>query len=149
GHERAAQAADSVFAIENRIAAAHWDRVQNRQRDLTYNKMTLEEVQGLAPAIDWAALMDGQGISEREFIVRQPSYVEALSSMWDEIPLEQWKDWTSFKYVDTYAPYLSEDFVQAQFDYEGRVLGGLQEMRPRWKRALSAADRALGEVLGR
>lgn len=149
GYERAERVADSVFAIENRIAEAHWDRVRNRQRELTYNKMTLDEVEQMAPRIQWRRLLNGLGIDETTFIVRQPGYLEALSGLWNEISLEQWKDYASFRAVDAYADYLSEDFVRARFDFRGRVLNGLEEMRPRWKRGVDAVDRALGEVLGR
>ncbi len=82
-------------------------------------------------------------------MVRQPSYIEGLNAIWNEVSLQQWKDYTSFKYVDSFAAYLSDDFVEAQFDFQGRTLGGLEEMRPRWKRGVDTVDGALGEVVGR
>src|SRR5690606_30176509 len=60
-----------------------------------------------------------------------------------------WKDYFSFKTVDAYAAYLSDAFVQAQFDFEGRVLNGQQELEPRWKRGVAVVDAALSEVVGR
>lgn len=148
-YPRAAASAASVLAIENRIAEAHWDRVRNRQAELTYNKRTLEELQTMAPAIDWATLLQGLGVAETTFVVNQPSFIEAMSGIWDEIPLQQWQDWFSFKLVDAYAPYLSPAFVDAQFDFEGRVLNGLTELEPRWKRGVNTVDSALGEVVGK
>src|SRR5690606_314848 len=59
GYARAEEAADSIMDIETRIAEAHWDRVKNRQAELTYNKRTLEELQAMSPAIDWATLLQG------------------------------------------------------------------------------------------
>jgi putative endopeptidase len=149
GYGRATAAADSIMAIEQNIAEAHWDRVRNRQAELTYNKRTLDELQTMAPGIDWAALLQGLGVSETEFVVNQPSFLEALDDIWQELPLSAWQDWYSFKTVDAFAAYLSADFVQAQFDFEGRVLSGQQELEPRWKRGVAAVDRALGEVVGR
>ena len=149
GYERAGAAGESVLAIEFLIAQSHWDRVQNRQRELTYNKMALDDLNGLAPDMNWKAFLEALGISETTYVVRQPSYFEELNTIWNEVSLEQWKDYTSFKYVDSLAGYLSEDFVQAQFDFEGRVLGGLEEIRPRWKRGVDTVDGALGEVVGR
>jgi len=148
-HPRAAEISASVLAIENRIAAAHWDRVRNRQADLTYNKRTLEELNAMAPAIDWGTLMQGLGVNETSFVVNQPSFIEAMGSIWEEIGLQQWQDWYSFKYVDAYAPYLGQAFVDAQFNFEGRVLGGQQENLPRWKRGVNTVDGALGEVVGK
>ncbi|MEX2366851.1 MAG: M13 family metallopeptidase N-terminal domain-containing protein, partial [Pseudohongiellaceae bacterium] len=149
GYERADRVADSVFAIENRIARGHWDRVQNRQRELTYNKMSLDELNELSPAIDWELLLTSLGIDERTLIVRQPDFAADLSAIWNDIPLQQWQDYMQFKLLDAYAPYLGQDFVSTQFDFTGRVLSGTETMRERWKRGVDVVSRSLGEVLGR
>lgn len=148
GYERASEAANSVLAIEFLIAEQHWDRVKNRQEELTYNKMTLDELNSLSPDMNWGGYMEVLGISETIYVIRQPSYIEGLNRLWNDISLQQWQDYSSFKYVDSLAPYLSDDFVQAQFEFEGRTLGGLEEMRPRWKRGVGVVDSALGEVVG-
>jgi len=149
GYARAAAAPDSIMGIERLIAAAHWDRVQNRQAELTYNKRTLAELQVMAPGIEWASLLQGLGVEEATFVVNQPSFIEALDDIWLEQPLEVWKDYYAFKTVDAFAAYLSDAFVQAQFDFEGRVLGGQEALEPRWKRGVNAVDMALGEVVGK
>jgi len=149
GYERAEEAVRSVLGIEFLIAQAHWDRVKNRQRELTYSKMTLDDVSGLSPDMDWAGFLETLGVDETSVVVRQPDYIEALNGIWNTTSLAQWKDYTAFKFVDSVAAYLSEDFVQAQFEFEGRTLGGLEEIRPRWKRGVDVVDSALGEVVGR
>ncbi|MDG2090790.1 MAG: M13-type metalloendopeptidase [Gammaproteobacteria bacterium] len=141
--------ANSVMQIENRIAQAHWDRVQNRQRELTYNKLSIADLQTLAPSIEWAATMQGLGMFTDEFIITQPSYFEELSNIWSEVGLSQWQDYTSFKLVNAYASFLSQDFIDAEFAFEGGVLSGLEENRPRWKRGVDAVDSALGEIVGK
>ena len=148
-YERAEEAADSIMAIENSLALAHWDRVRNRQRELTYNKMTLDELEVLAPAINWQEFMTTLGVTEKQYIIRQPSFIESFNAVWEQNSLEQWQDYASFKFVDAFAAYLSDDFVQAQFDFEGKALNGQEEMRPRWKRGVSVVDGALGEVVGK
>lgn len=142
-------AANSVLQIENRIAQAHWDRVQNRQRELTYNKLSIAELQDLSPAIDWAATMQGLGMFTDEFIISQPSYFEELSNIWSEVGLAQWQNYTSFKLINAYTAFLSQNFVDAAFAFEGGVLSGLEENRPRWKRGVDAVDSALGEIVGK
>ena len=149
GYERAEEAAQSVLGIEFLIAGQHWDRVQNRQRELTYNKMSQDDLGGLAPDMDWDGFMKALGITDTTYIVRQPSYIEGLNTIWNEISLEQWKDYTSFKYVDSLAAYLNQDFVDTQFAFQGNTLDGLEENRPRWKRGVDTIDGALGEVVGR
>lgn len=149
GYPRAAEAAESVLDIETQIAEAHWDRVKNRQAELTYNKMTLDDLKSSAGGIDWQALLQGLGVTETSYVVQQPSFIETLSTIWTEVPLQAWQDYYSFKTVDAFAFYMSDAFVQAQFDFEGRVLGGQTEMEPRWKRGVGAVDSALGEVVGK
>jgi putative endopeptidase len=149
GFPNGAEVANSVLQIENRIALAHWDRVQNRQRELTYNKLSIADLQNLAPAIDWAATMQGLGMFTDEFIISQPSYFEELGIIWSEVGLTQWKNYTSFKLINAFAAFLSQDFVDAEFDFEGGVLSGLEENRPRWKRGVDAVDSALGEIVGK
>ncbi len=141
--------ADSVMQIENRLAQAHWDRVQNRQRELTYNKLSTADLQELSPAIDWAATMQALGMFTDEFIISQPSFFEELSTIWTEVGLTQWQDYTRFKLINAYASFLSQDFVDAKFAFEGGVLSGLEENRPRWKRGVDAVDSALGEIVGK
>jgi len=149
GYSNGESIANSVLKIENRIAQAQWDRVQNRQRELTYNKLSITDLQNLAPAIDWDATMQGLGMFTDEFIISQPSYFEELSNIWSEVGLAQWKDYTSFKLLNAFASFLSQDFVDAEFTFEGVVLSGLEENRPRWKRGVDAVDSALGEMVGK
>ncbi|MAM69768.1 MAG: peptidase M13 [Gammaproteobacteria bacterium] len=149
GFNNGAVVADAVMQIENRIAQAQWDRVQNRQRELTYNKLSLDDLQQLSPALDWSAAMQGLGMFSDEYIIQQPDYFSALSTIWSEVALAQWQHYSRFKLVNAYADYLSQDFVDAKFTFEGGVLSGLEENRPRWKRGIDAVDSALGEMLGK
>ena len=149
GYGDSERVAQSVFSIEYAIAQAHWDRVRNRQRELTYNRMTVDELNQLAPDLDWSGLLTALGSSESTVVVRQPDYIEALGSIWEQHTLTAWQDYYSFKLVDAYAPYLSDDFVQARFNLRGRTLSGTDELRPRWKRGVALVENTLGEVLGR
>ena len=84
GFNNGAVVADAVMQIENRIAQAQWDRVQNRQRELTYNKLSLDDLQQLSPALDWSAAMQGLGMFSDEYIIQQPDYFSALSTIWSK-----------------------------------------------------------------
>jgi putative endopeptidase len=149
GYGRATDAAESVLDIETQLAAAHWDRVKNRQAELTYNKKTLDDMRAMAGNIDWRVLMQGLGVDESAFVVQQPSFIEGLNTIWADVPLQDWKDYFAFKTVDAFASYLSKGFVDAQFDFEGRVLNGQAELEPRWKRGVGAVNAALSEVVGK
>src|SRR5690606_18013696 len=89
------------------------------------------------------------GVQERQFVVAQPDFLTAFAELWDAAPLQEWQDYYSFKTLDAFAAYLSSDFVQASFDFKGRVLGGQQELEARWRRGVSAVDGALPEVVGK
>jgi len=86
-----AGAASRVLEFETRLAASHWDRVQVRDREATYNRHTLAELRALAPSFDWLAWTAAAGVAAddafAEVIVRQPSYVAAMSDALDEVSL--------------------------------------------------------------
>ncbi|HHX81656.1 MAG TPA: M13 family metallopeptidase, partial [Pseudomonadaceae bacterium] len=98
---------------------------------------------------DWDVYLRSLGVNENEFVVNQPDFLGAFASLWQELPLQSWQDYYAFKTVDAFASFLSEPFVQAQFDFKGRVLAGQEAMEPRWKRGVAVVDGALGEVVGR
>ena len=139
------------MALETRLAAGHWDRVANRDVLATYNLTTLDELRALAPAFDWPGWIGGLGATESAFaevLVRQPSYLAALSEALAEVPLDDWKVWLTFHLVHEAAPYLSSSFVEQNFDFYSRTLTGAEEMRDRGSAASSLCDGALGEAVG-
>ncbi len=142
--------AETIVNLERTLAEHHWTRVRNRDRDATYNKVTAEEASDLAPNLDWEFFLAGAGIEDLDaFIIRQPSYFEALSDALVDTPLEDWKTYFRFKVLSNAAPYLPQKFVDERFALYGRAIRGTEQDRPRWKRAVSAADEVLGEVVGK
>jgi putative endopeptidase len=150
----AAAAAQRVFDLETEIAAQHWDKVRNRDSQATYNLKTWDETRALAG--DRAALLDlwrdALGVpaaSFAEVVVRQPSFIEGLSTLLEEGRLEAWRDWLRWQIIRGSAPYLHAEVVQANFDFYGKTLTGTPEVRVRWKRGVSVVEGALGEAIGR
>ena len=141
-----------VVALESRIAAHHWDVVKDRDAELTYNALTLAELAERAPGFDWrawaAALGAPQGALDR-LVVREPSFAEGLASLWGEVPLADWQAWATYHVVSSRAPYLTDELVEANFDFYGRTLSGAPEVRERWKRGVSLVQGALGEAVGK
>ncbi len=84
-----------------------------------------------------------------EVCVRQPSYFAHLSTVLDEVPLDEWRDWLLAHVLRSAAPYLTDEFVEANFDFYGRTLNGTPELRARWKRGVSFVEGALGEAVGK
>ena len=143
--------AERLMALETRLAAAHWDNVRSRDVLATYNLLTLDELRAAAPAFDWAAWIAAMGTGEDRFaevLVRQPSYLQALSEALTEVPLDDWRTWLTFHLVRGAAPYLSRSFADEHFEFYGRTLTGAQEQKERWKRAVGLCNAAIGEAVG-
>ncbi|MCH8299987.1 MAG: peptidase M13, partial [Candidatus Marinimicrobia bacterium] len=142
--------AKRVMEIETELAGHHWTRVENRDRDKTYNKYDLDGLNDLTPNFDWKAFYTGIGVAEtQEIVVRQPSFLEGFNRIWKEVSVEDWKVFFTWHLYDAYAAQLSADFVDANFDMYSKTLSGIEENRPRWKRGVSAVDRILGEAVGK
>lgn len=143
--------AGRLMALETRLAAAHWDRVRCRDVLATYNLTTLDELRAAAPAFDWTAWIGAMGGTEDQFaevLVRQPSFLGAMSEALTEIPLDDWKIWLTFHLLRRAAPYLSRAFVDENFAFYLRTLTGAEQQRDRWKRGVRLCDGALGEAVG-
>ena len=81
--------------------------------------------------------------------MRQPSYFAHLSTVLDEVPIEDWKAWLLVHVLRAAAPYLTDDFVETNFDFYGRTLNGTPELRARWKRGVALVEGAIGEAVGK
>ncbi|WP_295657634.1 M13 family metallopeptidase [uncultured Nocardioides sp.] len=148
----AGQTAQQVLELETRLAKGHWERAETRDVQKTYNLMTLEELKQLAPAFDWDAYitnLGGTSATIAETCVRQPSYFEHLTTVLEEAPVEAWQAWLMVRVLRSAAPYLTDDFVETNFDFYGRTLSGTPELRERWKRGVSLVEGALGEAVGK
>ena len=142
--------AEIIMDLERRLAERQWTRVQNRDRNATYNKLTIEEAQALTPSFDWSLYLAEVGIGDVDaMIVRQPTYFAAFDTIFATTPVEDWKTYFRYKLLKSAAPYLSRAFVDENFDFYGRTLSGTEQNRPRWKRAVSATEGVLGEVIGK
>ena len=156
GHGDAAAAAATVLAIDTKLAAGHWERAETRDVQKTYNLLTIDELRELSPSFDWDAYitnLGGPGVDAEatiaESCVRQPSYFAHLSTVLDEVPIEDWKAWLLVHVLRAAAPYLTDDFVETNFDFYGRTLNGTPELRARWKRGVALVEGAIGEAVGK
>ncbi|MGZ4464376.1 MAG: M13 family metallopeptidase [Nocardioides sp.] len=151
-HPDPAGAAATVLAIDTRLAAGHWERAETRDVQKTYNLMTAAELKDLCPAFDWDAYvrnLGGHDATLAESCVRQPSYFAHLATVLDEVAMDDWKAWMTVHVLRSAAPYLTADFVEANFDFYGRILNGTPELRARWKRGVAFVEGAIGEAVGK
>ena len=142
--------AATVMKIETALAEPQWTPVQNRDRDKTYNKYYLDGLNDITPNFDWKALYAGLELDEtQDIIVRQPSYLEAFNDIWKNYSIEEWKVYFTWHLFDAFADQLPSAFVDANFDIYSKTLRGVEEIRPRWKRGVSAVNNILGEAVGK
>ncbi|WP_040159552.1 M13 family metallopeptidase [Mobilicoccus massiliensis] len=144
--------APAALGLETTLAAGHWDRVRSRDAVATYTKMSIEELEQHAPGVPWRVWFEALGAPMEQLthvVVRQPSYLEALSAACVELPLDQWKAWLGRRLLGSIAPFLSPAVSDENFDFYGRTLSGTPQQRERWKRGVDLVNTLMGEAVGR
>ena len=142
--------AAAVLALETKLAKASRKLEDLRDPYRNYNKMSTGELQKMAPAVDWQSTFQGIGLPKVDtVIVGQPEFYKALDNLIKTEPVQNLKDYMAFHLVNDFAPYMSNAFSDARFDFYSRTIRGAKEQRPRWKRTLDAEEGAIGEALGK
>jgi putative endopeptidase len=145
-----AGAAQRVLAFETEVARVQWDRVRNRDREATYNAMTVAELGKLMPSFSWSAYLGAAGMgSVPTVVVRQPDYLQAMDRILSTTPVATWQEYLTSRLLDEYANQLPSVFAEARFQLRGRVLAGQQARGDRWKRGVAEVGGEVGEALGR
>ncbi len=146
---KAAAEAKAILELETKLAEASMTRVERRDPEKTYHKMSRSDLRTLTPNWSWENYFQEIGYANIDSVdVSAPKFFETVSQALTETPLETWKTYLRWHLVNSVAPYLSDPFVGENFNFNGRVLQGTTELLPRWKRCVSATDRQLGEALG-
>jgi putative endopeptidase len=145
----AATGAQAVMRIETALANGSLTQVERRDPRLLYHKMTRKELEALSPSFRWKDYFSGTGQPGlRTLNVTAPEFFKAMNAVLQKEDLESWKAYLRWHLAHANAPYLSASFVNADFDFFGKALGGAQELEPRWKRCVNYTDNNLGEALG-
>jgi putative endopeptidase len=149
GIENAVQKANTIMDLETQIAKAHWTNVENRDRDKTYNKYKTVDFEKETSNFKWQEYLSDAMIKENnEIVVYQPSYFKVLGKLFKSESLDTWKIYFTYYLLSDLAPRLNKDFVDLNFEFFSKTLNGIEKNRPRWKRAVSATEGSLGEVVG-
>ncbi|WP_183408277.1 M13 family metallopeptidase [Nocardioides pocheonensis] len=161
GRPDARATAETVLALETRLAQGHWERAETRDVQKTYNLTGYDELRTMLPSFDldvYVRNLGGESVAGStgaltgtlaETIVRQPSYLTHLETVLGETDMEQWKAFLAVRAIRSSAAYLSDEFVETNFDFYGRTLSGTPELRARWKRGVALVEGGLGEAVGR
>ena len=151
GDKAAAKNAKDIVALETELAKLQWDKVALRDPIKAYNKIMLVDLPKLAPGFDWEGFLAAAEIAGKTdyVIVGQPSFITGFGKLLQKTPLPLWKTYFKWHVLNDGASALSKDFVAENFAFKGTVVRGIPEDRPRWKRAVSLVQNAIGEGLGK
>ena len=144
----AAWEAKSVMTAETRLASASRRRVDLRDPDKNYNKMTQEQLASLAPSIDWKRFFIEAGWQKPGSVdVGQPEFFKEVDSMMTSLSVADWKSYFRWRVISSAANAMSSAFVTESFHFRS-ILTGAKEMQPRWKRIRAMVDGSMGEAVG-
>ena len=147
--EQADAAVTAVMNVENGIAKISFSREEMRDSQKNYNKMSCADFIKSNDALDWNAYFSAMGLdSIPELDAKQFAYYKKLGDFLKTVSLDDQKSYLAFNLLRAAAPYLSDNFVNANFDFYGKTMSGKQELEQRWKRALSTVNGVLGEAVG-
>ncbi len=140
----------NVMKVETLIADSTWTREESRNIPAMYNPRSIAQVKEMYPNLPWDRMfIETMGIETPEqVIVTNINTIKQGDNLYKSLTDREKKDYYLWEYVSNAAPYLSDDFSDASFEFS-KVLSGVQQQRPRWKRALGFTERVLGEGIGK
>lgn len=147
--EDARRIMENVMKIETSLAEETWSLEESRNIAAMKNPRSFTELKKMYPAIDWDRFfVETMGIESPErVIVTEINTVKRANDLMASTTPREKKDYYLWKYVAQAAPYLSTDFTDTSFEFS-KVMSGVEEQRPLWKRALSMTESAMGEAIG-
>ena len=143
------RAALNVMKIETELAQAHVTREMRRMPELNYHMMLVSELNKKVTPFEWNAYFEALGASNLDSInVMQIEPIKAAVSIINKESVEVIQDYLSWKIINSAANYLSDDFVNANFNFYGKMLSGSEELLPRWRRTIDVVSGSIGEAVG-
>ena len=147
--EQADAAVDAVMKIEKAIAEISYGREDLRDSQKNYNKLAYEDFKQIESPLDWDVYFESMGLAGlKELDAKQINFYKDMSEALRNTTVDEQKYYLAFNLLSAAAPYLSDEFVDADFEFYGKVMSGKQEQQPRWKRSLNTVNGALGEAVG-
>jgi len=146
--DEAKKATADVMDVESAIAKMSLTRVQLRDPEATYHKLTRADLAKEAPGFDWSTYLDASGAKgAKDVIIHDVPYFKGFADMQKTVALSQWKSYLRWHVISDTSPALSKALVDENFAWK-KAVTGQAELEPRWKRCVHATEDALGEDLG-
>jgi len=149
GFADGAAAADTIMALETRLAEKQMKKEDTRNPAANYNKVATAELSGVMPKFNWGGYLAAAGIAETDgLILYMTDYMRALDEIIADTDLDTWKTYLEWAVLNGAAGSLDADLDNQNFDFYGRTLSGTEEQREPWRRAVDTVNGNLGEVVG-
>ncbi len=141
---------DVVMHIETALAKASMKREELRDPFLTYNKVTIDDLNKLTPSLKWDEMMKNLEITGKYdyLVLGQPEFLKELQNQLQSNSLNDWKIYLKWNLLNLAGNVLSSDFVNEDFNFNNRILNGQKEIQTRWKRMIQFTDVMIGDALG-
>jgi len=146
----ASAGAQTIMAMETKLAEASLDNVALRDPSATDHNTTFAQLQAMTPHVYWASYLKHKQLpTDVDMNVDQPKFMQEVDRQMQQVSLADWKLYLKWQFLNSVAGSLSAPFVEEDFAFNGKYLAGISEMKPRWKRCAESADNLLGEALGK
>jgi putative endopeptidase len=148
--DKAGTEAKTILNFETKLAQASRTRVELRDPQKNYNKMTQAQLQKLTPDWKWADFFKEINLAAPGDVdVHQPDFFKAVDQAVKATSIDDWKTYLKWSLIDATASKLSDDFVNENFKFNETTLKGTPKIKPRWKRVVTTIDGEIGESLGK
>ncbi len=144
---KAKQAVVDIMKMEKAFAQAQQSRVERRDPDKLYNKVSIADLEKICPQMNWEPFFKKTGAVSAYMIIDNPKFLQEVNNFLKNGQLDDWKTYLRWNLIKGAMAYLSSPFVNENFKWT-QVLSGQKEMQPRWKRVSQMTDGVLGEALG-
>lgn len=143
---------EGIMAVETVLAKVSKSSTELRDVAANYNKMTIQQFESSYPNVNLTKMLNAEGIKTeyfKEMVVGQPDFVKGVNTLLAGITADELRAYMEWDAIISSSSYLSDDVIEANFDFFGRTLSGRKENYPRWKRATSQVENQMGEALGK
>lgn len=140
--------AQTVLAVETKLAEGHFTSVELRNPEKNYNKFSIAELNKLTPAIDWDQLTKNMLLDADTVLIGQPKFFVTLDKLCKTVPVEDWKLYLKAFSIGNASSSLTKAIREASFDFYGKMLSGQEQPKPRWQYAVGVVDGRIGDLSG-
>jgi putative endopeptidase len=142
--------ADLVMELESTLAKQHMKKEQTRDMVALYNKLSQAELAELMPNFNWTAFLQEAKLPALDgLVVTQLDYMKSLDGIIQTTSIDDWKVFLQWGLINASATRLTSELDQANFEFYSKVLRGVEEQLPQWRRAVGLVNGTVGEIIGK